>query len=741
MAALSNAAILHDPALVEDFSEVRDTLAVPTVNADESVSGSVVIMRHDSPQHVAATEPLDFADAKERITSYTSSHYSAPASDDDEEDELASETQNASVHDYLSGLHNTSIQRSEVMPDPDGTTVGHEKDGNDDERSGVEMDYSDSDFEEDIEKRLLELDEPSIGDDGSVTILREEGNSGSSQFPELELSDEEEEDHLHNDTIYGDKYPLEAHLHHSGEEDSEEEEEEDEYKPLPPPQELDPEKLYALYEFSGPDTSHCQLEQDESCVLLNDEDSYWWLVKRCRDNNIGFAPAEILETFPERLARLNCWKNENIVSEATHSSQSLDDINKLEREQQEEILKLIRERPLPAGPYQSKNKSVSFNDIVSYANRFIEDDDSNTINSDDDNGQDEQAQQGGAPNHYDEFTKEPIHFGDEEKDLDEVSDVSFATGYSQPLNVAKIRESKSIKNIHDAIEAAESSKTPDSDTFAPVIMIGSEQEQPKETNVNDTNTSTDDIQKVFEAPISPFTNSKQRGLGVSDFPSNNSVPTIGEYSPSSSEFNDSPVLQECTFTGSTPADEKDHIDPESGSDDEAAKTFIPSTKAVQDISKLVHSGDTSNVTIEADDEDTRRGTSQSQNVEQVDQTPGSPKSDQTFHSNNGDNMSVNSKYSSTSDEGFKMESGVHHLQASTTSITSNNSASKTATLEFDGNLATSGHEESRTTCDPDTLNDITPVVSKDRHPFIDELYGPILTKIDSLMAKIDQLVA
>lgn len=82
--------------------------------------------------------------------------------------------------------------------------------------------------------------------------------------------------------------------------------------PSSPPKELDPNKLYALFDFNGPDPSHLELFKDDSVVLLNDSDSYWWLVKRIDDSKVGFAPAEILETYQERLARLNCWKNEII---------------------------------------------------------------------------------------------------------------------------------------------------------------------------------------------------------------------------------------------------------------------------------------------------------------------------------------------------------------------------------------------------------------------------------------------
>lgn len=120
----------------------------------------------------------------------------------------------------------------------------------------------------------------------------------------------------------------------------------DDYQQLAPPKELDPSKLYALYAFMGTDPAYCRLKQDEDCILLNDEDAYWWLVKRCKDGTIGFAPAEILETYRERLARLNSWKNE------------------------QSLLNQIRYGPSHQQNlknYKKSQKSVSFSDVISYA--------------------------------------------------------------------------------------------------------------------------------------------------------------------------------------------------------------------------------------------------------------------------------------------------------------------------------------------------------------------------------------
>lgn len=136
--------------------------------------------------------------------------------------------------------------------------------------------------------------------------------------------------------------------------------------PRSPPKEIDPDMLYGLYDFNGPDPSHCTLARNEPVILVNDQDNYWWLIRKLtkaeriahrlkhkrvssgclinsvinsdgpsssidrtsqyteledeegnimsdeEDGKTGFVPAECLETFGERLARLNCYKNEEL---------------------------------------------------------------------------------------------------------------------------------------------------------------------------------------------------------------------------------------------------------------------------------------------------------------------------------------------------------------------------------------------------------------------------------------------
>lgn len=129
--------------------------------------------------------------------------------------------------------------------------------------------------------------------------------------------------------------------------------------PRSPPREIDPDKVYGLYDFSGPDPLHCTLSRDEPVYLLNDEDNYWCLIKKLskeermavislrlngsevipRDpfedeeyEKIGFVPAECLETYGERLARLNCFKNEELEKISRDNPDNDDSIQILENE-------------------------------------------------------------------------------------------------------------------------------------------------------------------------------------------------------------------------------------------------------------------------------------------------------------------------------------------------------------------------------------------------------------------------
>lgn len=463
-AVSTSAELLHDPSLVEDYNEIIK-YKLPDINTDESVSGSVVL--------TPATD--DISPLKQLNDLIITEQQSIENIPDDE-------------HQHIITLVTSSIHADDnnYNNNNGGGGGGNEFDSQESIDLADDYAYSDSDFEDNLEKRLKDLDS--------------------------EESDKIQDQHI--------------------DERIDEDDEDSYYKELAPPKELDPEKLYALYSFDGPDPSHCKLEQDEPCILLNDQDAYWWLVKRCSNSKIGFAPAEILETYPERLARLNCWKNENM------SNENVDHIdNEQKRESGTDNIgddDDIGDKSLKLNDYKSTNKSVSFSDVINYAERYIDSD-----------GDDNER------NLHDEFTKVKMEAEDVQ---DDVSEVSFATGSMIPLNVKKTRTSThnitTNSIVDDDYDVVDDENNID---LTPVL----EPEQEQDEN--------DNLHKIFEAPpILPF-NSKNTSK-VHDSNSDYSISTIGEYSPSSSEVtNDgnSPQLQQI---------------------DEFA---LPSSRAIQDISKIV----------------------------------------------------------------------------------------------------------------------------------------------------------
>ncbi|CBQ70427.1 conserved hypothetical protein [Sporisorium reilianum SRZ2] len=133
--------------------------------------------------------------------------------------------------------------------------------------------------------------------------------------------------------VYGhDKYAHNAHYHHQqmadgihdemvyGDEEEEEEEEiEDDESDLSsspsiPDENIDFDLVYALHNFVATVEGQATVHKGNSLTLLDDSNSYWWLVRVLRTQEVGYIPAENIETPFERLARLNKHRNVDLTS-------------------------------------------------------------------------------------------------------------------------------------------------------------------------------------------------------------------------------------------------------------------------------------------------------------------------------------------------------------------------------------------------------------------------------------------
>lgn len=74
-------------------------------------------------------------------------------------------------------------------------------------------------------------------------------------------------------------------------------------------EEIDFKYVYALRTFIAAEEGQANAMKGDEMILLNDTNSYWWLVRLVKDSSVGFLPAEHIETPSERLARLNKYRN------------------------------------------------------------------------------------------------------------------------------------------------------------------------------------------------------------------------------------------------------------------------------------------------------------------------------------------------------------------------------------------------------------------------------------------------
>ncbi|BFZ64338.1 protein phosphatase regulator [Saitoella coloradoensis] len=82
--------------------------------------------------------------------------------------------------------------------------------------------------------------------------------------------------------------------------------------PSIPDSDIDFDYMYALHTFLPTVEGQAHSQKGDVLVLLDDSNSYWWLVRVVRDGSVGYLPAEHVETPGERMARLNKYRNVDV---------------------------------------------------------------------------------------------------------------------------------------------------------------------------------------------------------------------------------------------------------------------------------------------------------------------------------------------------------------------------------------------------------------------------------------------
>lgn len=110
------------------------------------------------------------------------------------------------------------------------------------------------------------------------------------------------EDAMYDDDDEYDEYDLEY------------DEEELSSSPSIPDENINFDLVYALHTFVATVDGQATVQKGDHLVLLDDSNSYWWLVRVMASQEVGYIPAENIETPYERLARLNKHRNVEITT-------------------------------------------------------------------------------------------------------------------------------------------------------------------------------------------------------------------------------------------------------------------------------------------------------------------------------------------------------------------------------------------------------------------------------------------
>lgn len=98
-----------------------------------------------------------------------------------------------------------------------------------------------------------------------------------------------------------------------GEENEEYLDDDDDSSSLSVPNEsIDFDLVYAFHSFAATVDGQANVVKGDSLFLMDDSNSYWWLVRVLKTQEVGYIPAENIETPFERLARLNKHRNVDV---------------------------------------------------------------------------------------------------------------------------------------------------------------------------------------------------------------------------------------------------------------------------------------------------------------------------------------------------------------------------------------------------------------------------------------------
>ncbi|KDN40703.1 hypothetical protein K437DRAFT_258571 [Tilletiaria anomala UBC 951] len=164
------------------------------------------------------------------------------------------------------------------------------------------------------------------GDDHGGFSSEDEGQDANANDPRRLTTGSSNADHYANgskhymgeesDSSVGEDYGQDEGTEQGSDDDQEYDEEDEDLSSSPsiPDENIDFDLVYALHNFVATVEGQATVHKGNSLTLLDDSNSYWWLVRVLRTQEVGYIPAENIETPFERLARLNKHRNVDLTS-------------------------------------------------------------------------------------------------------------------------------------------------------------------------------------------------------------------------------------------------------------------------------------------------------------------------------------------------------------------------------------------------------------------------------------------
>ncbi|KAK7541276.1 uncharacterized protein J3D65DRAFT_273500 [Phyllosticta citribraziliensis] len=257
-------------------------------------------------------------------------------------------------------------------------------------------------------------------------------------------------------------------------------------------EDIDFEFVYALHTFVATVEGQANATKGDTMVLLDDSNSYWWLVRVVKDSSIGYLPAEHIETPTERLARLNKHRNIDLAAAmlGDTTEKSKNPLKKAMRRRNTKTVQFTAPTYVEASEYEYSTDEEDEDDSEVFGNGHVHIEEAQEEDHDDD-----------------AIAVEPLRIGSKDKsadDLDALKSEEERMGdkseeQNERLLDAKVSRNGTLRNTDsffkdDTVETRKISLTPN------LLKDDSSPSTTKSVETRERGPSLDSLEKELKSP-------------------------------------------------------------------------------------------------------------------------------------------------------------------------------------------------------------------------------------------------